>query len=218
MLLSWSSGKDSAWALHVLNQEGQVDVVGLLTTVSEDRVVMHEVGHTLVEAQARATGLPLITAKIPDPCSNEEYGAAMQDALATAERDLDIDAVAFGDLFLEDVRRYREEKMAATGLASIFPLWGRSTQTLELAQKMIRTGLQAYVVAVNLESLPVSYLGRAFDTQFIEDLPEGVDPCGEYGEFHTFVHDGPMFQAPITFAQGSVTKTNGFAYANPHAD
>ena len=212
-LLSWSSGKDSAWALHVLRQQGQVQVVGLLTTINEvhGRVAMHAVRRAVLEAQAHAAGLPLWPVPLPSPCSNEEYEAAMTRALERARAE-GISAVAFGDLFLEDVRRYREERLAATGIAPLFPLWGLPTAAL--AREMIAAGLRASVTCVDPRQLSPAFAGRAFDAAFLAALPAGVDPCGERGEFHTCAWAGPMFARPIAVQGGAVVERDGFVFAD----
>jgi uncharacterized protein (TIGR00290 family) len=213
ILLAWSSGKDSAWALHVLRQDPAVEVVGLLTTVNEafDRVAMHAVRRTLLEAQAEAAGLPLTVVRIPWPCPNEAYEAAMGDAVTHA-RASGITGVAFGDLFLEDIRRYRERQMAGTGLALYFPLWRRPTAAL--AEEMIGAGLQARLTCVDPRLLPADFAGQAFDRDFLARLPAGVDPCGENGEFHTFAWDGPMFRRPLRVTEGEIVHRDGFVFAD----
>ena len=212
-LLSWSSGKDSAWALHVLRKRADVEVVGLLTTlnVAFDRVAMHGVRRALVEAQAVAAGLPLRVVSIPWPCSNEEYALAMGRAMAQA-RDEGVAAVAFGDLFLEDVRRYREEQLAGTGIAPLFPLWAQPTE--RLAAEMLASGLRAIVACADPRAVPAALAGREYDQALLEALPPGVDPCGEKGEFHTFVWDGPMFQRPVGVRVGEVVTRDGFVFAD----
>jgi uncharacterized protein (TIGR00290 family) len=211
-LLAWSSGKDSAFSLHVLRQ-GDVEVVGLLTTLNEthDRVAMHAVRRSLLLAQADAAGLPLTIVPIPSPCPNDVYEAAMARALAAARAD-GVEAVAFGDLFLEDIRRYREKRMAGTGLVPLFPLWGRETRAL--AEEMIASGLEACLTCVDPRVLPASFAGRRFDRDLLRDLPPGVDPCGENGEFHTFTFAGPMFRAPIPIRSGEVVTRDGFVFAD----
>jgi uncharacterized protein (TIGR00290 family) len=213
VLLAWSSGKDSAFALHVLRQAEGVEVCGLLTTVNEvhDRVAMHAVRRTLLEAQARAVGLPLFIVPIPSPCPNEAYERAMESALAEA-RENGVTAVAFGDLFLQDVRRYREERMADTGLRPLFPLWGHETRSL--AEKMIASGQKAVLTCVDPRELPASFAGRSFDHALLADLPEGVDPCGEQGEFHTFCWDGPAFSRPVRVEVGERVSRDGFVFAD----
>jgi len=213
VLLAWSSGKDSAFALHVLRQRDDVEVVGLLTTVNEthDRVAMHAVRRTLLEAQAAAAGLPLTLVRIPHPCSDVAYEAAMGRALEEA-RASGVVGVAFGDLFLEDIRRYREEKMAGTGLRLLFPLWGRPTAGL--AREMLEAGLKARITCVDPRVLAGSFAGREFDLPLLADLPAGVDPCGENGEFHTFAWNGPMFGRPVPVRGGEVVARDGFVFAD----
>ena len=212
-LLSWSSGKDSAWALHVLRQRGDVDVVGLLTTFNAefDRVAMHAVRRDLVNSQARSVGLPLWPVFLPWPCPNDAYEAAMEAAIARAKR-AGITHVAFGDLFLEDVRVYREERMAAAGIAPLFPLWGLDTAVL--ARDMVRAGVRATVVCVDPAQLDESFCGRDFDAALLEALPDGVDPCGERGEFHTFASDGPAFTTPVFVDPGEIVRRDGFVFAD----
>lgn len=212
-LLSWSSGKDSAWTLHVLRQQRQVEVVGLLTTVNESaaRVAMHAVRLDLLAAQAQAVGLPLWPVPLPSPCSNAQYEAAMSGVLERAHA-AGITVVAFGDLFLEDIRRYREEQLAALWLTALFPLWGRSTA--DLAQEMVQAGVQAHVTCVDPRHLPAAWAGRAFDAAFLADLPPEVDPCGERGEFHTCVTGGPLFAQPLPVRPGPVVERDGFVFAD----
>ncbi len=212
-LLSWSSGKDSSWALHHLRQQKDIQVVGLLTTINEvaDRVAMHAVRRTLLQAQADALGLPLIVVPIPSPCSNEAYEAAMGTAMARAQRD-GITHMAFGDLYLEDVRRYREEKMAHTAISPIFPIWGLNTT--ELAHTMVDSGLRAHITCVDPKQLDPSFVGRTFNAQLLKDLPEEVDPCGENGEFHTFTYQGPMFEQSVPIMPGKVVERDGFVFAD----
>lgn len=212
-LLSWSSGKDCAWALHTLRQSGDAEVVGLLTTMNElyDRVAMHAVRMSLLEAQAEAAGLPLWLVPIPSPCSNAQYEEAMGGAMIRAKGEA-IDAVAFGDLFLEDVRAYREEKLAGTGIRPLFPLWGEATDGL--ARTMIDSGVHAHVTCVDPKQIPASFVGRVWDRSFLEELPETADPCGENGEFHTFVSAGPMFQSAIPIRTGIITEREGFVFAD----
>jgi len=212
-LLAWSSGKDSAWSLHVLRQQGGVEVAGLLTTVNESfgRVAMHAVRRELLEAQARVAGVPLRVVPIPYPCPNDVYEAAMAGALAEA-RAAGIEAVAFGDLFLEDIRRYREERMGPTGLRPLFPLWGRPTRAL--AEEMINGGLRARLTCVDPRALDASFAGRAFDHDLLAALPPEADPCGERGEFHTFAWDGPMFREPVAVSVGEVVHRDGFVFAD----
>jgi uncharacterized protein (TIGR00290 family) len=212
-LLAWSSGKDSAWSLHVLRSRPDVEVVGLLTTVNaaHDRVAMHAVRRALLEAQAAAAGLPLFTVSIPSPCPNEVYEEAMAGALSQA-RERGVEAVAFGDLYLEDIRRYRESRMEGTGLELLFPLWQRPTRALAL--EMLAGGLRAVLTCVDPRVVPESFAGRAFDRALLEDLPAGVDRCGENGEFHTFAWDGPMFRHPVAVRGGEVVRRDGFVFAD----
>jgi len=212
-LLSWSSGKDSAWSLHVLRRQGEFDVAGLLTTVNEayERVAMHAVRLELLEAQADAAGLSLWKVPIPYPCSNERYEQAMSAAVERA-RSEDIAAMAFGDLFLEDIRAYREARLQDTGVRPIFPIWARPTP--ELAREMIAGGLRARVTCVDPKQLDASFAGREFDAAFLADLPPGVDPCGERGEFHTFAYDGPMFRRAVPIRGGEIVARDGFVFAD----
>lgn len=212
-LVSWSSGKDSAWTLHVLRQQGAYDVRGLLTTVNAryDRVAMHAVRVALLRGQAAAAGVPLWEVPIPDPCSNAEYEAVMRDVIARAQGE-GISAMAFGDLYLEDIRAYRETQLAGTGIEPVFPLWRRPTRAL--AEEMIAGGVQATVTCVNPRKLARDFAGRRFDAALLEALPQGVDPCGENGEFHTFVHAGPMFTAPIAVSVGEIVERDGFVFAD----
>ena len=213
-LLAWSSGKDSAWTLHVLRSEHpDMEVVGLLTTVNQtfDRVAMHAVRTDLLAAQAAAVGLPLLTVAIPYPCSNAEYEAAMAAAMDRARGD-GITAVAFGDLFLEDVRRYRDDRLRGSGLTPLFPIWGIPTDAL--AQRMIGAGLRARLTCVDPKQLPATFAGRDFDAALLADLPAGVDPCGERGEFHSFAYDGPMFERPVPIRGGEVVERDGFVFAD----
>jgi uncharacterized protein (TIGR00290 family) len=213
ILLSWSSGKDSAWALHLLRRRGEVEIAGLLTTINQQhaRVAMHAVREQLLEQQAEAAGLPLYKVPLPWPCSNDHYEAAMAGALRRAALD-GIGAVAFGDLFLEDIREYREQKLAGTGIQPLFPLWGMATG--ELAREMIAGGLRAVLTCVDPKQLPARFAGKQFDSALLDELPGGVDPCGERGEFHTFAWDGPMFSRPVPVHPGGVVERDGFAFAD----
>ena len=213
VLLSWSSGKDSAWALHVLRRSSEFQVVGLLTTFNQaaNRVAMHAVRRELVELQAEAVGIPLWAVKLPWPCSNEAYEAAMRSACHRAVEE-GIEAVAFGDLFLQDVRAYREKQMQETGLEPLFPVWG--LPTAELPREMIATGLRAKLTCVDPKVLDPSFAGREFDERLLAELPAGVDPCGERGEFHSFAYAGPMFAREIDVAVGEVVTRDGFAFAD----
>lgn len=212
ILVSWSSGKDSAWMLHVLNQQYPGAPAGLLTTTNEafDRVAMHAVRRELLEAQAQATGLPLHVVPLPWPCSNAQYESIMNIAVARFVRD-GFTHVAFGDLFLEDVRRYRETRLAGTALEPLFPIW-KTKSTRELADEMVASGLQARLTCVNPKTLDRSFAGRLFDRSLLADLPASVDPCGENGEFHTFVHAGPIFDARIEVELGETVLREGFAF------
>jgi uncharacterized protein (TIGR00290 family) len=213
ILLAWSSGKDSAFALQALRQFGDVTVAGLLTTVNQahDRVAMHAVRRSLLEAQAEAAGVPLVVAEIPSPCPNEVYERVMLETLER-EKARGITGVAFGDLFLEDVRRYRERQMAGTGLALHFPLWGRPTRAL--AEEMIASGLRARLTCVDPRKLDRSFAGREFSRELLGELPQGVDPCGENGEFHSFAWDGPMFRRPVPVRLGEIVERDGFVFAD----
>ncbi|MGI0131126.1 MAG: ATP-binding protein [Thermoplasmata archaeon] len=212
-VVSWSSGKDSAYALHEVRRTGDVEVVGLLTTVTEpySRVSMHGVRESVLDAQARATGLPLYKVPIPSPCPNAVYERAMAAMLRRLHRQ-GVRRVVFGDLFLEDIRRYREEKLRGSGVAPVFPLWGRPTRAL--AEEMIAGGLRARIVALDPRQLPATFAGRPFDRELLDSLPDGVDPCGERGEFHTCVTGGPMFDRPISVTPGAVVHRDGFVFAD----
>ena len=214
-LLSWSSGKDSAWALHVLRQRGEVEVVGLVTTLNEafGRVAMHGVRVELVQAQADAAGLPLWTVPLPWPCSNDEYETRMRGVIARA-RAAGIAVFAFGDLFLEEIRAYRERQLAGTGIMPLFPLWGTTDDTPALAREMIAADLRATLICLDPRHLPTTFAGREFDLGLIEELPPSVDPCGERGEFHTFCHAGPMFDRPISIRTGEVVERDGFVFTD----
>jgi uncharacterized protein (TIGR00290 family) len=211
-LISWSSGKDSAWALHVVRQAGEFEIAGALTTVTDtfSRVSMHGVREELLTAQLDACGLKPMIVRIPSPCSNEIYEREMGAAMAQAKAS-GITHVIFGDLFLEDIRAYREAKLTAAGMQAVFPLWG--TPTDRLAREMIAFGLEARLVCVDLKVLPSSFAGRSFDQNLLDELPAGIDPCGERGEFHTFVTNGPMQQRPIAVKVGETVEREGFAFA-----
>lgn len=212
-LLSWSSGKDSAWSLHVLRQQNEVEVVGLLTTVNaaHDRVAMHAVRSELLRMQAEAADLELWTVPIPWPCGNEDYEAKMKEAVDAARR-AGIDRIAFGDLFLEDIRRYREERLRGTGLTPLFPIWG--VPTARLAREMIDGGLRARLTCVDPKKLSEDFAGRDFDQMLLDALPPSVDPCGENGEFHSFAYAGPMFRRPLAIRTGDVVHRDGFVFAD----
>ncbi|HEY7498581.1 MAG TPA: hypothetical protein VH740_08705 [Vicinamibacterales bacterium] len=213
ILISWSSGKDSAWMLHTIRREGIGAPAALLTTINEaaDRVAMHAVRTEVLRAQAEAAGLPLVTVPIPSPCPNDVYEERMAAACRQAVAD-GFTHVAFGDLFLEDVRRYREERLAGTGLIPIFPLWLRPTP--ELAREMIAGGLEARLTCVDPRAVPADLVGRAFDATLLADLPAGADPCGERGEFHTCVTAGPMFSRPLDVEVGVIVDRDGFRFAD----
>ena len=213
ILLSWSSGKDSAWTLHVLRRDRVGPVGGLLTSVNEraDRVSMHGVRTEILRAQADAAGLPLFTIPLPWPCSNEIYEARLRAAVDQAVAD-GFTHVAFGDLFLEDVRRYREEHLAGTGLTPLFPLWG--TETSRLAREMIAGGLRARISTLDPRVMPRDLIGAEFDEALLARLPAPVDPCAERGEFHTCATDGPMFARPLTVVAGEVVEREGFVYGD----
>jgi len=212
-LIAWSSGKDSAWALHEVRRSGAYDVVGALTTITEsfNRVSMHGVRRELLDAQLTAARLKPILVPIPYPCPNEVYEARMAAALAAAKA-FGVTHVIFGDLFLEDVRRYREQKLAGTGIAPVFPLWLRPTPAL--AHEMIDAGVETYLVCVDLKKLPKTFAGRKFDAALLAELPEGADPCGENGEFHSCVVAGPMFAQKIAVNVGDTVERDGFAFAD----
>jgi len=214
IMVSWSTGKDSAWMLHTLRQQDPDAVAGLLTTLNEafDRVAMHAVRRTLLQAQADAADLPLYAVNIPWPCSNAEYEKRMGDAVQSFVR-AGFTHVAFGDLFLEDVRRYREERLAGTGLTPMFPLW-KTTTTAALARDMVAGGLRACLTCVDPRKLDRSFAGRTFDASLLADLPASVDPCGENGEFHSFAYEGPMFARPIAVQPGEIVDRDGFVFAD----
>lgn len=211
--LCWSSGKDSAWALHVLRQNPALRVTALVTTVNAtfDRVAMHAVRSELLRQQADAVGLPLKTILIPWPCSNADYEAAVRPVVDEAVQS-GVTAMAFGDLFLEDVRAYRERMLDGTGLTTLFPLWGRPTA--ELAREMLAGGLKARLTCVDPKVLPRAFAGRTFDAALLAELPAEVDPCGERGEFHTFVTDGPIFHRPVVCRSGEIVERDGFVFAD----
>jgi uncharacterized protein (TIGR00290 family) len=213
VLLSWSSGKDSAWTLHVLRNDPNVEVVGLLTTVNttHGRVAMHSTRLTIVEAQARAVGLPLHVIPLPWPCSNEVYERAMRKAAEDAVKH-GVTHIAFGDLFLEDIRAYRIKQLEGSGLEPLFPIWHELTEPL--ARRMIDTGVEAIITCVDPKKLSRSFAGRRFDHAFLDELPQGVDPCGENGEFHTCVLAGPMFREPLCASVGEVVERDGFYFAD----
>ena len=213
VLVSWSSGKDCAWALHLLRQQPGLEIAGLLTTINAefDRVAMHGTRRAVLEAQADAAGLSLWVVPLPWPCSNEVYEKRMAEVCLRAVNE-GIDAMAFGDLFLRDVRAYREKQLQSTGIEPLFPLWDLPTP--ELAGAMIAGGLRAKLVCVDSRQLDSSFAGRDFDAELLHDLPSTVDPCGENGEFHSCVYDGPMFSRPIALEAGEIVNRDGFIYAD----
>lgn len=213
VLVSWSSGKDSAYALHVLRSDPALEVIGLFTTVNavHERVAMHAVRRELLLAQAESAGLPLWEVPIPSPCSNAEYEQAMR-GLVERARASDVSLMAFGDLFLEDIRAYREERLAGTGIAPLFPLWQRPTG--ELAREMIGAGVRAVLTSVDPKQVPASLVGRTWDASLLAELPASADPCGENGEFHTFVTAGPMLSRALDVRIGETVERDGFVYAD----
>ena len=212
-LIAWSSGKDSAWALHEARFAGAFEIVGALTTVTDTfrRVSMHGVREELLRAQFDAAGLRPVIIHIPYPCPNDIYERKMAEAIAAA-RASGVTHMIFGDLFLEDVRAYRERQLSGTGIVPVFPLWGRPTRSL--ADDMIDAGTEAHICAVDLKKLPASFAGRRFDRVLLEALPEGIDPCGENGEFHSFVSGGPMLSRKVAVKTGETIERDGFAYTD----
>lgn len=210
--LWWSSGKDSAWTLEVLRREGR-EVRGLVTTIRRDvdRVAMHAVRSELLRAQARAAGVPLHGVELPFPCTNEQYEAAVRPVIGAA-RAAGVASMAFGDLFLEDIRAYRERLLERSGIEPIFPIFGRDTGAL--AREMIEAGLRAVVTCVDSRAVPRELAGRDYDEAFLRDLPSGADPCGENGEFHTFTCAGPMFASEIPVTRGEIVERDGFVFAD----
>ncbi|MDP2762387.1 MAG: ATP-binding protein [Sideroxyarcus sp.] len=211
--LSWSSGKDSAWALHVLRQSGEHEVTGLFTTINAafGRVAMHAVRVELLRQQAQAVGLPLHLIEIPYPCSDEQYAVVMADFVARA-RSGGVRCMAFGDLYLQDVRRYREERMQGSGIEAVFPLWEKPTR--ELLEQMLAAGLRACLTCVDPRVLPAEFAGRELTSALLDSFPSTIDPCGENGEFHSFVFDGPMFTRPLDIEMGEVVTRDGFVFAD----
>jgi uncharacterized protein (TIGR00290 family) len=211
--MSWSSGKDSTFALHRARAAGEIDIVRLLVTMNADadRVAMHAVRRQLLEAQADRLGLPLELVELPTACPNDEYERRMGRAIDRATA-AGVHHMVFGDLFLEDVRAYREQMLAGTGIAPGFPLWGRPTDVL--AREMLAVGVRAVITCVDPQQLPAHFAGRAFDEQLLAELPPGVDPCGENGEFHTFVWNGPGFSSPIDIEVGDTVERDGFVFAD----
>jgi len=215
ILLSWSSGKDSAWTLHTLRQQPDVEIIGLLTTFNEvnNRVAMHGVRMELVEKQAEAAGYPLWSVPLPFPCSNEEYESRMRTVIERAHRE-GITHVAFGDLFLEEIRAYRERMMAGTGIQPIFPIWRTPSDTKALAQEMLKNDLHTVLTTVDPKQIDAAFAGRMYDEGLLNDLPSNADPCGENGEFHTFCFDGPMFAHPISIQVGETVTQDGFVFTD----
>jgi len=212
-LLSWSSGKDSAYALHTVLRERRFEVVGLLTTVTDpfQRVSMHGVREELLDRQAEAVGLPLIKIRIPSPCPNILYEETMSEVLKVW-KGKGVSHVIFGDLFLEDLRKYREEKLSLLGMEGVFPIWQKNTRPL--AETMIREGFRAVLTCVDPRKLPKDFAGRRFDESLLRDFPPGIDPCGENGEFHSFLYDGPIFSRPIGIRPGEIVERDGFVFAD----
>ena len=212
-IVAWSSGKDSAWALHEARRAGEFDIVGALTTVTDtfSRVSMHGVREELLHAQLAAAGLPATIVRIPFPCPNEIYEREMAAAMSAAKAQ-GVTHIIFGDLFLEDVRGYREKNLAGSGIAPVFPIWGRPTAVL--AREMIAAGVEANLAVVDLKKLPASFAGQKFDDTLLTALPPSADPCGENGEFHTFVSAGPMFSRKIPVTVGETVEREGFAFAD----
>ena len=213
VLLSWSSGKDSAWALHLLRRDPAIELCGLLTTLNDEfqRVAMHGTRRSVLEAQAQAAQLPLWIVPLPWPCPNEVYEQRMAEVCNRAVAE-GIDAIAFGDLFLADIRAYREKQLQPTGLEPLFPLWQIPTDAL--AREMIAAGLRARLSCVDTKQLPAAFAGREFDETFLRDLPPEADPCGERGEFHTCVYAGPMFTSPLPLETGEIVDRDGFVFAD----
>jgi len=211
--IAWSSGKDAAWALHTARADGALEVTGMLTTVTRDyaRVSMHAVREELLEAQAAASRLPLHKVYIPADCTNADYESAMRAAIETARAE-GVTRMIFGDIFLQDVRRYREEKLDGTGIEALFPLWGRDTQ--ELAREMASGGLTAYITCLDPRKIPREFAGRRWDDKLVSQLPACVDPCGENGEFHTFAAAGPMFARPVAVRIGETVERDGFVFTD----
>ncbi|MEO6909587.1 MAG: ATP-binding protein [Edaphobacter sp.] len=213
ILLSWSGGKDSAWALHLLRKSGEFEVGGLLTTVNEEfrRVAIHGFREKLLERQVERTGLPLWKVNLPFPCSNEKYETRMAKVCAQAVQER-FEGIAFGDLFLEEIRAYRVAKLAGTGLEPLFPVWGIPTDVL--AKEMMSSGLRARLTCVDPRKVPAEFAGREWDATLLQELPAGIDPCGENGEFHSFVWAGPMFSKEIQVTTGERVERDGFVYAD----
>ena len=212
-MLSWSSGKDSAYALHLLLKDPSINLLGLFTTVNQkfERVAMHAVRLRLLKEQARQIGLPIHIIEIPFPCSNADYEKIMTGFIAKIQAD-NIEAVAFGDLYLEDIRNYRIAQMQGTGIEPIFPCWGIDTK--ELSQSIINIGIKANITCIDPKQISVDFAGRTFNQSLLESLPDTVDSCGENGEFHTFVYDSPDFNNPINITQGETVERDGFVFTD----
>ena len=212
-IVSWSTGKDSAYALHLAQQSGEYDIVGLVTTVTDtfERVAMHGTREAILDAQVARLGLPVRKVKLPWPCTNDIYEAAMREAFDQFVTD-GVTHIIYGDLYLEDIRTYRENSMIGTGLACVFPLWGMNTR--DLSKAMITQGLGAVLVCIDPKVLDKEFAGRLYDRELLEDLPAGIDPCGENGEFHTAVVAGPMFDKPISYSVGETVERSGFVYTD----
>jgi uncharacterized protein (TIGR00290 family) len=212
-LIAWSSGKDSAWALHEVRRTGDYDIIGALTTVTDEfaRVSMHGVREELLRAQLDAAGLPARILRIPYPCPNEVYERAMATAIAEAKAE-GVTHMIFGDLFLQDIRDYRERQLLGTGLEPLFPVW--EIPTAQLARDMIAAGVKAKITCVDPAQVDRTFAGRDFDQALLDSLPSGVDPCGENGEFHTFVYDAPVFSSPIDVRMGEIVERDGFVFAD----
>lgn len=211
ILFSWSSGKDSAWALHILREQPNTEIIGLFCTfnMKYERGAMHAVRNELIQQQAEKLGLPLQLIPIPSPCSDSEYKVIMADFIEGAKSQ-GVDTIAFGDLYLEEIRRYREANLAATGIKPIFPLWGKPTD--ELSKEMINSGLRAKITCLDPKCLSPDFVGQNYDNDFLEKIPDNVDPCGENGEFHSFVYDGPMFTGRVNIRLGDTVTRDGFVF------
>jgi len=214
VVLSWSSGKDSAWTLYQLQQSEDIEIVGLLTTINAEfnRVAMHAVREELLDAQAKAADLPLFKVPLPWPCSNAEYESAIKSAFEKIRVEYDVTHIAYGDLFLEDVRQYRINLMKESSLTPLFPIWGLPTK--ELASTMVANGLSAYLTCVDPKQLSSDFSGHQFNKEFLSSIDENVDPCGENGEFHTYVYSGPMFKSEIPVQVGEIVKRDGFVFTD----
>lgn len=212
-VLSWSSGKDSAWALHILRRQPDIDIAGLFCTINQEfeRVAMHAVRVELVRQQAQNAGLPIQLIPIPHSCGDSEYGTIMKNFVGQAKQQ-GIESFAFGDIFLEDVRRYREANLAESGITPIFPLWGMPTK--KLSREMVNSGLRAIITCVDPKQLSSDFAGQEYGESFLERIPAHVDPCGENGEFHSFAYDGPMFKNPVNITIGETVSRDGFLFTD----